>query len=412
MEFRSIEVQEIIGRVPSRIIRSGITVIFLTIVVFFLLSHFIRYPNLLEAKVVITTSPSPDFMVARASGNLILVKEENETISEGDLIAYLKSSAEPQAILLFESNLNKNVNISEINTNGSLGELKTIHSEVVNALVALNNFKLDRIFDIQVEQLNREVLTCKKLDLSLIRQQKLMSQGLLIAEEKFKVDSVKFIHKVITSIEFNAAQLVWLQQQHNARSLEIAIINNEAKLNQLKKEIVSTGIQKLEQQQKLELIVQEVRQNALAQIAKWKENYLFLAPAAGTLSYLAFFESGQFIESSKQCFSIVPKNGKLLGHAELPIQGSVKVGQYVSIRLDSYPFEQFGTVSGKISSISLRPGMNKFWVTVELPSQLLTSQGKTLSFKQQLTGTAQIITEDLRLWQRLFYQFRKILQAH
>ena len=135
--------------------------------------------------------------------------------------------------------------------------------------------------------------------------------------------------------------------------------------------------------------------------------------SSGSLAYIGFLENQQFIEANKHIFSIIPEQEKLIARAELPIRGSgkVKVGQLANIRLENYPFERFGLLHGKISSISLIPGEGKYWVTIELPDQLLTNQKKSLSFKHQLTGSTEIITEDLRLLERFFYQFRKLLRT-
>jgi hypothetical protein len=48
-------------------------------------------------------------------------------------------------------------------------------------------------------------------------------------------------------------------------------------------------------------------------------------------------------------------------------------------------------------------------VTVDLPEGLKTNLSQSLIFKQQLAGTTEIITEDLRLLERVFYQFRGLL---
>jgi len=140
---------------------------------------------------------------------------------------------------------------------------------------------------------------------------------------------------------------------------------------------------------------------------------LITAPGKGTISYLGFLENELFIEPGKPLFSIIPEQGKLMARAELPIfaSGKVKVGQQVNIRLENYPFEQFGLLHGSITSISEIPNENKYFVTIELPQKLITSQNKTIAFKQQLTGTTEIITEDLRLLERFFYQFRKLVQV-
>lgn len=55
-ELRSPEVQEIIGKAPNNIIRWGITAIFFVMATLLFISWFIKYPDLLTAKVMITTT--------------------------------------------------------------------------------------------------------------------------------------------------------------------------------------------------------------------------------------------------------------------------------------------------------------------------------------------------------------------
>ena len=103
------------------------------------------------------------------------------------------------------------------------------------------------------------------------RQVKLAQQELTLAKEKYRTDSVLF-HQLVTSrIDFNAAKATWLQQQRNARNAEAALLSNETQLNQLEKQIADIDIQQLEQQQKLSQAVLQARQQAHAQILKWKE---------------------------------------------------------------------------------------------------------------------------------------------
>ena len=46
----------------------------------------------------------------------------------------------------------------------------------------------------------------------------------------------------------------------------------------------------------------------------------------------------------------------------------------------------------------------------KLTNGLQTSYKKQINFQQEMTGTADIITEDLRLLERLLYQFRDIFR--
>ena len=110
-------------------------------------------------------------------------------------------------------------------------------------------------------------------------------------------------------------------------------------------------------------------------------------------------------------FTIVPeKAGKFEGQAEMPItrSGKVRIGQQVNIKLNNFPYEEYGMIIGKVSNISLTPSNDRYIVKVNLENGLNTTYGKKLKFNQKMKGTAEIVTEDLRLIQRIFYQFRKL----
>jgi HlyD family secretion protein len=407
------EVEEIIGRQPGSLVRWGVTAIFFVILSVLLISWFIKYPDLITAKVVITTNPPPVTLVSRHSGVLYLLKEDNSAVQNGDILAYIQSNTSIDALLYLEERLKKNENLLSITLPGSLGDLQPHFASLISALTSLSLIKENRINEKQIDQLRRQIITYQKLGGSLVKQQKLSAQELKLAHEKFFTDSILFVQKVTAAIDFNQDKASWLQQQRNARNAEASLLNNEAQINQIEKQISDLEMQQHEQRQKLELAVHNAKDQFLAQVSKHKELYLFIATSVGNLSYLGFLENEQFIEINKPVLSVVPQQRKLIARAELPIRGSgkVKEGQLVNIRLENYPFEQFGMLKGKISSISIMPGEDKYWVAIELPNQLQTSLKKTLVFKQQMTGNTEIITEDLRLLERLFYQFRRLLKA-
>ena len=53
--------------------------------------------------------------------------------------------------------------------------------------------------------------------------------------------------------------------------------------------------------------------------------------------------------------------------------------------------------------------LGKYRMLVSLPNGLQTSYQQTLICKSEMTGTAEIITEDLRLLERAFYGIRKLV---
>ena len=49
-------------------------------------------------------------------------------------------------------------------------------------------------------------------------------------------------------------------------------------------------------------------------------------------------------------------------------------------------------------------------IDVSLPNGLTTSYNKQIVFQQEMSGTADIVTKDLRLLERLLYQFRDVFK--
>ena len=113
-------------------------------------------------------------------------------------------------------------------------------------------------------------------------------------------------------------------------------------------------------------------------------------------------------------FAIIPtKESGYIGKVKAPAQnsGKIKVGQTVNIRLANYPDREFGIVKGFIIAISLTPDKDgNLLINVSLPKSLETSYKKQIVFRQEMSGTADIVTEDLRLMERLLYQFRDIFK--
>ena len=183
-EIRSPEVQEIIGKTPNNIIRWGITVLFLVIISLLFCSWFIKYPDLLTAKVIITTTPPPIALVSRTSGNLHLLKKENEIVKDGEVVAYLQSSASIEAVMFVEEKLLSNNDLRTATIPGSLGDLQPHYAGLTSALTSLNVLTENKIYDKQIAQLQKQVITYQKLGHSQLNQQNLSAQELKLAQEK------------------------------------------------------------------------------------------------------------------------------------------------------------------------------------------------------------------------------------
>jgi hypothetical protein len=71
------------------------------------------------------------------------------------------------------------------------------------------------------------------------------------------------------------------------------------------------------------------------------------------------------------------------------------------IRLERYPDAEFGMVAGVIQSISSLPENDSYLVLVNLPQGVITTFGKKINIGEGLKGSAEIITEDSRLIEKI-----------
>lgn len=411
-EIRSVEVQEIISAIPTDIVRIGISIIFFALLSLLCISWFISYPDVLQANVVITTNPAPHRLVSRQSGNIILLKADNDAVVAGELVAYIESNAGPSAVLDLEKALQQKKQLSEIAPYSNLGELQNTYAAAIRAEIALSNYVINKSLDLQLEQLSRQLKTYGKLNQVLIKQQALTQQELKLAYDRFKTDSILHKQAVLTALDFTNAKTTWVQQQRLAQNANSAMVSNEIQMNELRKQVAETEIKKREEKNRLEQEVISTHEVLLGQVKSWKENYLFISPTEGRLCFIGVLEDNLFVSSTKEVFSIIPHKGQIIARAELPVSGSgkVKEGQLVNIRLDNYPFAEFGMLKGKVAHIAELPVEGKYQLILEIPQSLVTTQKKPLAFRQQLSGTTEIITEDLRLLERFFHQFKRLAQ--
>ena len=149
-------------------------------------------------------------------------------------------------------------------------------------------------------------------------------------------------------------------------------------------------------------------------IGDWEYNYVLKSRIKGRVSFLNHWHTNQTISRGDLVFTVIP-SGNLAFMAKLKTliqnSGKIKVGQSVHIKLENYPDTEFGVLNGKVKNISLIPDREGWYlIDVELPQKLVTSYHKEIDFKPEMRGTAEIITEDIRLIQRFFYRFKEVLR--
>lgn len=81
--------------------------------------------------------------------------------------------------------------------------------------------------------------------------------------------------------------------------------------------------------------------------------------------------------------------------------GKIAVGQSVYVRLDCFPYMEFGKLRGKVQHIYPDLQNNKYAIDISFPEGLMTTYGKKLSPVHEMNGECEIVIDDKRLVRRL-----------
>ena len=217
----------------------------------------------------------------------------------------------------------------------------------------------------------------------------------------------------ISDTELEASEAFHLQQQQQLEKLDNDLINHKIQIEKNQMLILETQQQNIENRSSGLFSIQEDVQRMKSEVDHWKQSYLITAPIDGQVSLIRFWSPQQFITENEELLTIVPtdNSGKIIGRAILPLEksGKVKPSMQANIRLDGYPYQEFGSIKAFVKDISSVPQGDAYQVELEVPAILVTTYNKTIPFRQEMQGTANIITENRRILERVFDKILSIL---
>ena len=144
-------------------------------------------------------------------------------------------------------------------------------------------------------------------------------------------------------------------------------------------------------------------------IRNWEKKYLLIAPISGTVSLNILLPENQETKAGQLVCYVIPTNTSFYVEMLVPQAnfGKVKQGQQVLLKFQAYPFEQYGSVIGKIEKINAIPSDSGYFIKVILPQGPVTNYKKSIQFHDGLLAEADIITGNMRLTERFYYNIFK-----
>jgi len=338
----------------------------------------------------------------------VIAEMENPVTQNG--IEFLKSY-----VLEIRSYLKSSKNeLPLITENHVFGAMQTNFNELQKNLKNYdeqikNTYNTSKISNLKKKKQQYQILIAIS-----IKQLALIKQKLINAEDKYLANTNLYKKGVISKMDFYNEETAFRQKQMDVENAKRTTTDQQITLLNLAQELSDLEFQYYENER---ILANNIQANLLEienGIENWQQNFSFVAPVSGKLVWLEKIHQNQFIEVGKSLFAITTNNEKFIALATIPATGfgKIQTGQKARIKLNNYPTYEFGHLEGIVSKLTEIPNENTYQVEITLKNGMTSSYNKLLAFTPEMTGTAEIVTDDLRVIQRIFNQFNKLFDRN
>lgn len=424
IELRGEDLQEVLGTIPSWILRWGITLVAVIVIILLSGSAIFKYPEVITSKVTLTGTTPTARIVARQSGKLqkIYVKDK-QNIHKGECLAEIENPANfkdvyylKQYLYLLNTKPDSIIPLlpkQDIN----LGDIQAYYTMFCVTMSEYIQFRKLNYYIKKIDFTKERVRRYQSYYENMKRQAILKEMQTNIVQKQYNRDSILHQKALISDEETENSYNDFLNGKLSLENILSSLENAQIQITEMDESLLDMEYQYIDKKHTLEGQLKTQASQLLNEIQSWEMNYLFISPLDGYITFTKYWVENQNVVSSEEVFNVVPSDqGTLIGKALLPIDrsGKVKIGQKVNIRFNNFPDEEFGIIKGRVKSISLVPSKgensNQYVVEIGLPDGLTTTYGRVLPSLPEMEGSADIITDDLSVLERLFLPIKNIFK--
>ena len=420
IELRSEAVQDVLSQPPHWMFRWGNFIILGIILMILMMSYFIKYPEFVPASIVVTSQNPPEKIQIRTDSKIEKIfVADHQKVKKDEILMILQSTANYTDVLLLRkiidstpSNQLTSFPIEKM-SRLKLGDLQADYNNFAKAFQEEKLFTRLKPYNPENVATSQNISAYKSRIVTLKRQKSFELEKYDLVKKNYQRAQTLLNQKVISTFEFESEKVKFLQAQQSLENIDISLSQTKEAIFNLDKTRSGSTINA--EKDKINFASQTIQlfEQLRRSLREWEQNYLVISSTDGMVSFQQFWGENQFVKRGDAILSILPEHKKaLIGKMFVPAinTGKVAKGQKVLIKLDNYRFQEYGIVNGSVQNISFTPDdKGNYYVEIILPKGLETSYHKILPFDKELKGNAEIVTQDLRLIERFFYQIRKLL---
>lgn len=379
---------------------------------------FVQYPNIIEANATLTANDAPKEIVIRQEGRLVrLFAKNDEELKKNQIIGWIESTGNHSEITALSKQLDSIIRLLIIGQPQKipgildlrykhLGELQATYQLFIAAWQQFDDYVINGFYNRKKQLLQQDITTLHRMNAEVDKQKEITEQNIKLAEESFKMNDVLLNEKVISREEYRNEKSKFLNKQSALPQLNASAISNENQKRDKQKEIYQLDHDVAQQR----IIFEQALETLKNAADDWKRRYILSSPINGKIVFTLPLQENRFLQQGKLVGFILPDNTQYYAEAILPEKnfGKIDTGLQVQLRFNAYPYEEFGFVKGRLNYISKIPSDSGFLATILLDKGLTTNYGKPLQYKNGLKAEALIITQNMRLLQRIYYNIIKM----
>ena len=422
IELRSEPVQEIMSAIPKRLTRWGITIIFLFLAALIALSFFVSYPEVVKGHASLISSKPPIPVVARADGNIETIEvTDGQKVQDDDILLTIDGHADKEVIEEVEHEVHEFLETPQAELlktefhfpeGEELGHLETHYTYFLENWREYQFIQKRSTFNENVSFIQQQISQLRSRNIVLEGQLNDCYTELQNMQQNINMDYQLYQKGVISLREFQTIESAFIAKKSACDQIQQTIASNDVLIKDYSVQITNKDLSEDQTRLLKHSGLVESAKWLLNEIHKWEDNYVVRAPVSGVVSIDNVWDKNQYITANAPVLTIVQEDTDFRVRAMLEQQdiGKVVPGQEVNLKFQGYDFHEFGIIKGIVSSISLIPNEGKYTAEIELPNGLKTTfKEKEVSFKEGLTGVAEIITEKKSFAARLFEKFKYLV---
>lgn len=426
IELQTSEIEDMLGRIPGWITRNGMILFFFLLALLIFGSWVFRYPDIKRAEIMVTSINPPANLEARTSGKIAaLFVNDNEMVEAGHVVAMIENPASFNDVLQLKAGIAflDSIHIEEVTgefsdlspvgvpemRNAQLGTIQTSYSIFLKAYRDYVEFRRLNYHQRRIGLLRSELERQQEYSRSLSERARITEEEYNLAQRQANRDADLYIESVVSQSDMEKSHSEMLSKRNKWQEIVSLIAENNISVGRIEEQVVDLELKQQEEQSRNINILEESFNNLKASIDTWEQRYLLVAPVSGGVTFTRFWSENQNVEAGEIVLTIIPaESGSMVGKISLPTEGAgkVKPGHQVNIKFDNYPHLQYGMVKGYVSNISKVPDDDYYKVDVELPSGLSTYYDIEIPFSQNMQGQAEILTDKMRMLQRVLNPIR------